>query len=792
MSWRMTRNSILAVCAAGAAIAMSGCGSSSNANVVTVSVTPSAVTVVAGQVQNFSATVGGSATLTVVWTCTFVYTPLPTTATPNPVPTKAAPCTSGQTVNGGSIGTWTTSSTNGSNVLTYTSPSLSSFPNPIPVLSFIATADADKKKTGTGQVGLDSGIRVSITPLTATVPVGITPKQTASFNASLLNTNPSTAVFKLVQPNTASKNNLDTFANPLSDSCDPTCGSIDVNGTFTAPDTLPTTTTPTGGASPTSVSVVVSSSADPTHFAVGTITLVNAITNPVSYSGLYPPTVAAGGILQDVFLNAKNLLNTTQIVFVPPTAATDLKATSGLPLSSTQIFTIPISSSYCTPTTSTTTTTTAVDCDASIMTRVRLQPAQLAAAEPDPDHPAWIMMPSIPGTPPASVPDQCVVVPQGSPVAIACKLHIVNANPALVASVPDSFPRVSGTGTVSLGVNGGYFGSTGSLVNLTFNDQGTIVPTGGPRQIVGTEDNVQIPSPGLYEVTVKSSATQGAPPMFPTATTNVAVQPNFASFTPNPNNTPSATCVSPSDATKQLPGTFPLCVALLGGGNPAPSAIALNSVGQYAVIAEQGTSALQLVDLSTGTPVQAPVGPVPLAAVSATPPAPTDIAIDNQLSVNGGDLAAIVGSADSTLYLYSITPQLASPFKFVKKISLDLRTLLGQPNATGLHTPYSVGVDPGTHLGVVAYSSTNIGFIVDVNPNLDNSDTHACFLAGQIPPCPRFDQHRPDASGGHAAPGSPRVRDAGRGIWLHVGCGSLAAGDQRPDPPALIHRAEWR
>ncbi len=57
MSWRMARNSILAVCAAGAAMVMSGCGSSS-ANVVTVSVTPSAVTVVAGQVQNFTATVG--------------------------------------------------------------------------------------------------------------------------------------------------------------------------------------------------------------------------------------------------------------------------------------------------------------------------------------------------------------------------------------------------------------------------------------------------------------------------------------------------------------------------------------------------------------------------------------------------------------------------------------------------------------------------------------------------------------------------------------------------------------
>jgi len=604
---------------------------------------------------------------------------------------------------------------------------LSNFPNPIPIISFIATADADHKKTGTGQVGLDSGIRVSITPLTATVPVGITPAQTASFDASLLNTNPSTAVFKLVQPNTASTNVLDQSPNPLSDTCTvtsptttiPGCGSIDPNGVYTAPIALPTDTVPAGSKSisPTTVFVVTSSSADPTHFAVGTITLVNATTNPVSYSGLYPPSVAAGGILQDVFLSAKNLLNTTQIVFVPPTAAANLTATSGAPVSTTQVFTIPISTSYCTP--SATGATPVVDCDASIMTRVRLQAPQLAAAEPDPDHPAWIMMPSIPGSPPATVPSPCMLVPTpaGSPTAIACPLHIVNASPALVSAVPDSFAQNSSLGTISLGVNGGYFGSTGGLVNLTFNDQATIVNTSqsGPRQIVGTKDNVQLPSPGLYEVSVSSSITQGFPPMFPTATTNVAVQPAF-SVVPAPTSVP----LNPAGAS---------------GTNLAPSAMALNSVKGYAVITEQATSTLQLIDLTGTTPVQ--VGS-PFSLVSAGSPtasSPTDIAIDNQLPVNGGDLGVVVSSGDSMLYLYAITPQAAPYFTLLKGVSVDLRTLLGQPSATGLPAPFAFGVDPGTHLGVVAYVSTNIGFIVDVNPNLDGTDTHVCFVPGQTPPC---------------------------------------------------------
>jgi len=713
MSWRMARNTVLAVCAAGAALVMSGCGSSS-ANVVTVTVSPSTVTAVAGQVENLSATVGGSTTLTVAWTCTYVFTPLPTTATPNPVATKAAPCTSGATVNGGSIGTWTTSSTNGSNVLTYTAPSLSNFPNPIPVISFIATADADHKKTGTGQVALDSGIRVSITPLTATVPVGITPAQTASFTVSLLNTNPSTAVFKLVQANTASTNTLDQSPNPLSDTCAPACGTIDLNGTYTAPATMPTVTTPSGGASPATVSVVASSSADPTHFALATITLVNASTNPVSYSSLYPSTVAAGGILQDVFLNAKNLLNTTQINFVPPTAATNLTVSSGTPLSTTQIFTIPISTSYCTPSASG--VTPVVDCDASIMTRVRLQAPQLAVAEPDPTQPAWILMPSLPTLTAPNVPAPCVLVsPPGSvPAAVACPLHIVNASPAMVASVPDSFAQSSSLGTISLGVDGGYFGSTGGLVNLTFNDQATIVNStqSGPRQLFGTKDNAQLPSPGLYEVSLISSITQGVPPMFPTVTTNVAVQPNFA--------------------TAPVPTSVPLNPAGTAGTNLVPSAMALNSIGGYAVIVEQATSTLQLIDLTGATPVQV-ASPFSMVSAAPTASSPTDIAIDSQLPVSGGDLGIVVSSGDNMLYLYAITPKTAPYFTFLKGVSVDLRTLLGQPTATGLPAPVAFGVDPGTHLGVVAYANTNIGFIVDVNPN--PGDTRTCFLPGQTPPC---------------------------------------------------------
>ncbi|HWY05508.1 MAG TPA: hypothetical protein VNY24_01530 [Candidatus Acidoferrales bacterium] len=709
MSWRTTRNAILAVCAAGAALAISGCGSSS-ANVVTVTVTPSAVPVVAGQVANFTAAVGGSTTLTVAWTCTYVFTPLPTTATPNPVQTKAAPCTSGQTVNGGSIGTWTTSSTNGSNVLTYTAPSLSNFPSPIPIISFIATADADHKKTGTGQVGLDSGIRVSATPATATVPVGITPPQTVTFFPSFQNSPPLNAQFRLVQPNSANTTNtLDQTANPLADTCDPTCGTIDNNGVYTAPATVPADTKPPQSKStpPTTVFVVISSSSDPSHFFVATITLINATTNPVTFSALYPPTVAAGGVLQDVFLKASNLLNTSQVSFIPPTSQANLVTAHPTTLSNTtQVFTIPISSAYCTA--SLANVTPVVNCDASTLTRVRLLSSQLAQAEPDPSQPAWIVVANLPGNPTPASP--CVLFP-GTTSSIACPLHIVNASPAVVGAAPDSFPQgTTQNGSIEVSMDGGYYGASSNAVNVTFNGTGvTKNVQSGARQVVFSQDNFLLPNPGLYEATVSSNTTQGAPPTFPTATTNIAVQPSFS--------------VAP------VPTSIPLSTA---GTNLAPSAIALNSLAGYAVIVEQATSTLQFVNL-IGTVPALNGSPVPMGGTASSP---TDIAIDSQIQGINGDLGIVVSSGDSQLYFYSLngTAGTATPLQ-TPSLSVDLRTLLGQPTATGLPAPVAFGIDPTTHLGVVAYANTNVAFIVDVNPNLDGKDNRACFLAGKLPPC---------------------------------------------------------
>jgi len=714
MEWR--KFVICAVVAfACTAVLLGGC-SSSGVNVVTITVSPPTSTVIAGQVESFTATVSGSTTTTVTnWPCTYSYQPLPTASNQSPAAVTGT-CTSGQTLNGGSIGTWVITTTNGSNVLTYTAPTLANFPSPPPTLTFTATADANTKKTATAVVTLDSGIRGSLSPLSVTIPVGLTPAATEAFTASLENAPALGLSWNLVQPNSSDTTNLNNdTANPLAVTCSPTCGTMDSgnNGIYTAPAVLPTATTPSGSTStsPTTVYLVMWKTIDPLHYAVATITLVSATNNSINFTGIFPSTVAAGSIYANIYLNAQNLLNSTQIFFIPP------GQTQGLPILSTYIFTIPISSEYCTASASG--VTPVVTCGASLMTRIELTSAQLAVPGT-----AQIEITGIPGSEAAISP--CTNVPNadGSTATsnISCPLTIAYASPALVAVSPDSFPQGQNT---NITVDGGYFGGTNSpIVELLLDGSASSsYPSSGPRQLVGNPQGSTLQNPGLYEVTITTTAPQGSQPPFPTVTTNLAVQPTFSNFTPNPLNVLCPGAPAPQSS-------YPPCLSL-GAANALPSSFALDSTQGFAVLTEQGTNALQLIDL-TGSAPQINVAPVSIAPGSS----PTSVALDNQINIpgySGQDLGVVVSSGDSKLYLYAISRTTITP---IGSIPVDLNSLL-QQTATTQPTPYAVGVDPETHLAALAYENTNIGFIVDVNPNLDGSDTHTCFSNSSVqkPPC---------------------------------------------------------
>ena len=784
MKWREAKKAVLGACA-GLALLISGCGST-NPNIVTVTVSPNATTVLQAQVQTFTATVGGSTVTTVTnWTCTFSYTPTPTTANPTPKAITGN-CTSGSTfpsggAETGSFGSWTTSTANSSNVLTYTAPTLSNFPKPYSVLlTFTAAADADKSKTGTTSISLDSGIRVSVAPATATVPVGLTPLQTVSFAASLTNSPASDLQWKLVQPNpSAVSTSPDLFANPNSDPCDPTCGTIDqATGVYTAPTTLPTATVPKGTGTPTSVTVVVNSASDLLHYAIAVITLVNSSTNPVTFSGIYPNTVnvgaAAGGISQDIFLSAKNLVNTSSIFFVAPNpsvslenAATTLSSAPQQQISTTETFTIPISAAYCTPATAGTNGATAtVTCDASLLTRVRLLSKQLGTPEPDADHPAWILIENIPGS--ATNTPPCVQISGGggaTSASIACPFHIINAGPGLVAAVPNSFAQGSSVGTIPFGFDGGYFGISGGLAVADFDGQALTLQVATPRRLVGNlAATAQIPQPGLYQSAVTANSAIGDHPLFPLVIANAAVQPNFTGFSPAPSGGPAGTCTFP---TLNPPVTFPSCEPLTSGGtNLVPSSMAINSNDEYAVLTEEGgngTNSLQMIDLSTNPPtLMAPF----TDTLHPNPIAPTSVAINPQVrNGSGGSLGAVVSSGDGKIYLYWFARGV--PPQYIASFPVDLTTLVGQTASTSI-VPYAVGIDPGTNLGVVAYTNATLAFIVDLTPPGSASPSGAKCLLGGTAPCAvapvsvntgAFPQviMQPDVPVGYVTPGGTSV-----------------------------------
>jgi hypothetical protein len=738
MKGRITHTAAIIVFAA-ALMLQNGCGGS-GANTVTDSVSPSTASVIAGTVQTFTSSVGGSSTTTSVWTCSYVYTPASTTSNPNPSSVTVNNCKSGDKMQGGTgnIGTWSSTPNSSTNVLTYTAPTLANFPNPIPTITFTAAATANTKKTGTAVVILDSGIRASVSPAAPTVPVGLSPAASVAFTASLLNTPPTTVMWAVMQPVAGSSTQIcDDFpaitgtttcgvASPGGKTCSPSCGSITTSGTvatFTAPATMPTNTSPvttssSGATAATSVTVVAWAPADTVHFAAAVITLVNASTNPITFTGIHPTAIAAGGVLQDIWLDAHNILNTTPISITLPNGQTS-------PVdNSTAVFSPAIPSSYCTPSASG--VTPVVTCDASIETRIRLTSAQLA----------------IPGQAQINVGNIPNPNNPGQSETISYPLTIQPASPTLVSAVPDSYQQ--GT-TVQFSADGGYFGYGGGsatpgncassgnsggspLVELLFNGNLNSVCAFSPRQFTGVLQGFQIQNPGLYPLQVAWNAPLPpgfTPPPYTVKTTNAAVQPNFSTlssnyFTPGNNVT--------SQTQNMAPPSIPL-PPLGNVTNLAPSAMALNSTKGYAVITEQAANAVQIISFapSGGRYVPAAVGS-PVAVGSQ----PTSVAIDDRINLSqlsssyaGDDMAVVVNSGDSTLSLLAVSASGAIPITTV-----NLKNLVPGVNSS----PYGVGVDPTTHYAMVAFASANLGFIVDVNP-IPHQQTCFGSSAAQSPPC---------------------------------------------------------
>jgi DNA-binding beta-propeller fold protein YncE len=661
-----TISSYLGLTAAVTCLWLAGCGGKSAANQVLVSVSPATATLVVSQSFPFTATVTGATDTSVVWTCTYTTTTttISSTGTLTSTTSTPLPCPADNSWGKFTDPTQTT--------LTYTAPSklpavtvsTGTFVTAYTV-TLTATANADKKKSGTATISLDSGIRVTITPLTATLAVGV---DTAKFTASSPNETKPLNWFLTQKPSTQAAGTTFT-PNPASTPCvAATCGSVDATtGIYTPPTSLPTDVT---------VYVVVNSVTDTTRYAFATITLIKLSSGPITFSGISPDKAPWGGQQQDIYLIGNNLRSSTNVTF------------NGTSVAPSQITVVTVPTSFCTASTTVTCTIN------SLVTRLRLNAANLSAI-------------SAPGD------VQITVAGVTSPQT----LHLVAARPSIVTATPDSFPQNTTFGSSNtFNVNGGYFGlfgtGTNSAVKVEFNGQSATPTNPSSRQLIADLSTFPVPTvPGLYPVAVIGGGP--VPPSTPLATqpmavTNLAIQPT--TFSTSPTSIP------------------------LASNTAFPSAIAVDSNLGYAVVAETGADQVEIFNLAGGVPAHVLTASIP-ADIPAAHTRPTGIAIDDQLTSTslttslsaGNHLAVLANNGDGSLSFIEVPSG-----KRLTTNNLDLSKLI--PPTTGSTTtpaPYSVGIDPISHLALIAFNNSSVGFIVQLDPN---PKVPTKCLTGNTPP----------------------------------------------------------
>ncbi|HEV2490015.1 MAG TPA: hypothetical protein VGT03_09425 [Candidatus Acidoferrales bacterium] len=312
-------------------------------------------------------------------------------------------------------------------------------------------------------------------------------------------------------------------------------------------------------------------------------------------------------------------------------------------------------------------------------------------------------------------------------------LPVTPTRPAIVSSTPDSIPLNSG-GTVSL--IGGYFSSS-TTATVPGQTPSTIVQNS--RQLTVTLGGSGFSTPGLFPILIRNSddVASGAP-FF--SSVNVAVPPSSAQIASSPTNVTVGT---------------------------SPSAVAIDSGLGIAVVVNQGPS---------GSP-----GSVSLINLDLSPPAvtatlgvgmmPTSVSVDDQLH-----LAAVVNSVDNTLSIVNLQTQslvAGSPFPLPNN-----PTGISPAPPTSTPLPFSIGVNPLTHRALVAYSSTNIATVMDLSTI---PPIAVCILGGSNPSMPNNCSTIPQSNTPPVSTGpSPSIAVEPRLNWAVVspgGAGSISVVD---------------
>ncbi|HET9401667.1 MAG TPA: hypothetical protein VFO34_12025 [Candidatus Acidoferrales bacterium] len=558
-----------------AALAITGCGGGSSTTTTTVGITLNTTSVtlaVNGSVQ-FAGVVANSNDTTINWSV--CQTTSTTTNGTTTLTANTSTCVAGGNTTLGTIST----------AGLYTAPTAVPTPNTVAVL---ATADADKNATATAIVTLDSGIRLIVSPVNANVGLG----EQFQFHAVVIGTT-NTAVNWSLCVTTAATSTTSATCTAGSG-----IGSIDANGVYTAPGTLPANS---------SVTVQATSQADANQIASATITLVTA--SDPAITSIYPRKVGEGAAFVDVFLNGTNFVSTTNVlVNGQPVASDFFTAASIRARIPAQMLSFP-------PT--------------ALTFQVQRQNGGAIACAPDPTQ---------------------------------CVLSVDPVRPAIVSASPDSVPAASGS--LEFNVDGGYFGSgvggSTPAVSAHFDGQPAPILNVTPTQLDVTIGNVT--TPGLYQVAVTNNLVNT-----PAAAPAVSAFTNFA--------------------VESVPASASVLVSSLSqAGTTKPVGIAINGSTGIAVVVNQTSNNLTLIDLTGASPAIVPGGPIPVGN------SPTSVAVDSVRN-----LAVVTNNVDNTLSVVNLAT------RAVTTVSTNVQK-----------APFGVSVNPLTGIALVAYQNTNIGTIFDL------------------------------------------------------------------------------
>jgi len=267
--------------------------------------------------------------VTSILVCSYTTTPNPTTAVPNPphplprpaiwlkspwaIPTPALRRRHATPV----ASTGTTSFSTATFLAPKDFPDQKVFPNV--VVTITGTSNADKRKTGKFNIFFDSGIRITLTPATATLGTLETHQFFAKdFNGNVIS--PDQLTWGVTFEATA-KINSASCSGGTND-----CGSIatDASGieVYTAP-TVPPAAAPASTTTPVNpagiVTVYAFSKIDNARIAQAAVTIVKA--GDITFSGFSPTVAPQGGLQQDIFLAAINATSQLGVTMDPTDAS---------------------------------------------------------------------------------------------------------------------------------------------------------------------------------------------------------------------------------------------------------------------------------------------------------------------------------------------------------------------------------------------------------------------------------------------------------------------------------------